>query len=73
MLIYVHKEQMLQDMEQHLCRHYILVDNNLRILGTKKDAPDNRLTTGFPHQSRDAFESGNIAAREEAPPPPTLR
>ena len=48
-------------------------DNNLRILATKKDASDNRLTTGFPHQSRDAFESGNIAAREEAPPTLTLR
>ncbi|MFZ1746792.1 MAG: hypothetical protein WBO24_10735 [Nitrospirales bacterium] len=73
-LIYMHKEQMLQSIEQRYSdRHYILVDNKLRILATIKDALENRLTTGFSHQSHYAFESGNIAACEGAQPTPTLR
>jgi hypothetical protein len=51
-LIYVHKEQMLQDIaERYSDSHYILVENELRILATILDALENRLTTGFPHQS----------------------
>ncbi len=43
-----------------------MVDDNLPILGTTKDALENPLTTGLPNQSHYALEPGNIAASPPA-------
>jgi FMN phosphatase YigB (HAD superfamily) len=50
-LIYIHKEQELDDVEKHYpARHYVLVDDKLRILTAMKDVWGARLTTVFPRQ-----------------------
>jgi FMN phosphatase YigB (HAD superfamily) len=62
-LIYIHKEQMLADVEQRYpARHYIMVDDKLRILTAMKDIWGNRLTTVFPRQGHYALDPRNIAA-----------
>ena len=62
-LIYVHKEQMLADVEQSfLARHYVMVDDKLRILAAMKKVWGNRLTTIFPRQGHYALDAKNIAA-----------
>ena len=48
-LIYMHKEQMLDDVERHYpARHYIMVDDKLRILTAMKRIWGDRLTTVLP-------------------------
>ena len=50
-LIYVHKEQMLADVERHYpARHYMMVDDKLRILTAMKRVRGDRLTTVWPRQ-----------------------
>jgi FMN phosphatase YigB (HAD superfamily) len=50
-LIYVHKEQMLDDVEQRYpARRYVMVDDKLWILAAMKKIWDRRLTTVFIHQ-----------------------
>jgi hypothetical protein len=50
-LIYIHKEQELDDVEQrHPAAHYVLVDDKVRILTAVKRRWGERLTTVFPHQ-----------------------
>ena len=62
-LIYVHKEQMLADVERHYpARHYIMIDDKLRILTAMKEVWGNRLTTVFPRQGHYALDRKNIAA-----------
>lgn len=62
-LIYVHKEQMLQDVERRYpARHYVMVDDKLRTLAAMKQVWGDRLTTLFPRQGHYALESWNIAA-----------
>jgi FMN phosphatase YigB (HAD superfamily) len=62
-LIYIHKEQMLADVERrYLARHYVMVDDKLRILTAMKEVWGERLTTVFPRQGHYAVDSGNIAA-----------
>jgi FMN phosphatase YigB (HAD superfamily) len=62
-LIYVHKEQMLQDVERRYpARHYVMVDDKLRILAAMKQVWGDRLRTVFPRQGHYALESWNIAA-----------
>jgi FMN phosphatase YigB (HAD superfamily) len=62
-LIYLHKEQMLDDVEQRYpARHYVMVDDKLRILAAMKKVWGDRLTTVFPRQGHYAFDPGNIAA-----------
>ena len=61
-LIYVHKEQMLQDVEQRYpARHYVMVDDKLRILAASKQIWDDRLTTIFPQQGHYAHDPKIIA------------
>ncbi len=61
-LIYVHKEQMLDDVEsRYPARHYVMVDDKLRILAAMKKTWRDRLTTVFPRQGHYAFDSVNIA------------
>ncbi|MHB1331974.1 MAG: HAD family hydrolase [Sulfuriferula sp.] len=62
-LIYLHKEQMLDEVERHYpARHYIMVDDKLRILAEMKKIWGNRLTTVFPRQGHYALDPGNSAA-----------
>jgi FMN phosphatase YigB (HAD superfamily) len=66
-LIYVHKEHMLDDVERRYpARHYVMVDDKLRILEAMKQIWGNRLTTIFPRQGHYAMDSKNIAAYPSA-------
>ncbi|HEY6973445.1 MAG TPA: HAD family hydrolase [Nitrospiraceae bacterium] len=50
-LIYIHKEQELDDVERRYpADHYVLVDDKLRILTAVKKGWGNRVTTVFPRQ-----------------------
>ena len=50
-LIYVHKELELADVETHFpARHYVLIDDKLRILDAIKHVWRDRVTTVFPRQ-----------------------
>jgi FMN phosphatase YigB (HAD superfamily) len=61
-LIYIHKESMLDDVEQRYpARHYVMVDDKLRILAEMKKVWGNRLTTIFPRQGHYALDPHNIA------------
>ena len=62
-LIYIHKEQMLDAVAQRYpARHYVMVDDKLRILAAMKDAWGDRLTTVFARQGHYAFDPANLAA-----------
>jgi hypothetical protein len=62
-LIYIHKEQMLVDVERHYpARSYIMIDDKLRILTAMKEIWGNRLTTVFPRQGQYALDYKNSAA-----------
>src|SRR5476651_2492447 len=62
-LIYIHKEEMLEDLEQrHPARHYVMVDDKLRILAMMKKVLGDRLTTVFPRQGHYALDAHNLAA-----------
>ncbi len=61
-LIYVHKEQMLEDIEhRYPAHHYVMVDDKLRILTAMKKIWGSRLTTVFPRQGHYAFDPKNVA------------
>ena len=61
-LIYIHKEQMLADVEQRFpARHYVMVDDKLRILAAMKKVWGKRLTTVFPRQGHYALDPKGIA------------
>ena len=56
-LIYVHKEQMLDDVElRYPARHYVMVDDKLRILTAMKRIWGSRLTTVWPRQGHYALD-----------------
>ncbi|MGR9108166.1 MAG: HAD family hydrolase [Gammaproteobacteria bacterium] len=62
-LIYLHKEHMLDAVEQRYpARHYVMVDDKLRILSAMKKVWEDRLTTIFPRQGHYAIDPGNIDA-----------
>jgi FMN phosphatase YigB (HAD superfamily) len=62
-LIYVHKEQMLDDVEQRYpARRYVMVDDKLRILAASKRVWGDRLTTVFPRQGHYAHDPTLVAA-----------
>jgi FMN phosphatase YigB (HAD superfamily) len=55
-LIYVHKERELPDLEQHYpAERYVLVDDKLRILTAAKQVWGQRITTVWPRQGHYAF------------------
>lgn len=61
-LIYLHKEQMLDDIERRYpARHYVMVDDKLRILAAMKQVWGDRLTSVFPRQGHYALDPGNSA------------
>ncbi len=62
MLIYIHKEQELDDVEKHYpACHYVLMDDKLRILTAVKKAWGSRLTTVFPRQGHYAYDPKTLA------------
>ncbi len=62
-LIYIHKEQMLDAMQRlHPARCYVMVDDKLRILAAMKGAMQTRLTTVFPRQGHYAMDPDVVAA-----------
>jgi FMN phosphatase YigB (HAD superfamily) len=66
-LIYVHKEEALDDVERRFpAEHYVLVDDKLRILDAVKQAWGERVTTVFPRQGQYAHDPKVISA---LPPP----
>jgi FMN phosphatase YigB (HAD superfamily) len=61
-LIYIHKEQELDDVERlYPARHYVLIDDKLRILSAVKDIWGERVTTVFPKQGHYAFDPEVLA------------
>ena len=61
-LIYVHKEQMLAAVERRYpARHYVMVDDKLRILAALKAAWGARVTTIFPRQGHFALDPAIVA------------
>ena len=73
MLIYVHKEQALDDVERlYPARHYVMIDDKLRILEALKQNWGDRVTTVFPRQGHYAFDprrSASAARRISASTP----
>jgi FMN phosphatase YigB (HAD superfamily) len=62
-LIYIHKEQMLKDVERRYpARHYVMVDDKLRILTAMKRTWGDRLTTVWPRQGHYALDPQAIAS-----------
>ncbi len=66
-LIYVRKEQMLADIERHYpARHYVMVDDKLRILTAMKKVWKDRLTTVLPRQGHYALDRNDTDAYPSA-------
>ena len=62
-LIYIHKEQMLDAVAEHYpARRYVMIDDKLRILAAMKNSWKDRLTTIFPRQGHYALDPRNSAA-----------
>jgi len=65
-LIYIHKEEALKDVERRYpADHYVLVDDKLRILTAVKQAWGSQVTTVFPRQGEFAL---NPVALSSYPP-----
>lgn len=61
-LIYIHKEKELADVERRYpAEHYVLIDDKLRILTAIKKIWGARITTVFPRQGHYAFDEKEIA------------
>jgi FMN phosphatase YigB (HAD superfamily) len=68
-LIYVHKEQMLDDVEaRYPARRYVVVDDKLRILAALRAAWGERVRTVFPRQGHYALDPAIVASY----PPPDM-
>jgi FMN phosphatase YigB (HAD superfamily) len=62
-LIYLHKEQMLDAVERRYpAGHYVMVDDKLRILTAMKRAWEGKLTTVFARQGHYAHDERELAA-----------
>ena len=65
-LVYIHKEEQLDDVEaRYPARHYVMVDDKLRLLHAVKKVWGSRLTTVFPRQGHYAHDPKQLA---EYPP-----
>lgn len=61
-LIYIHKEQELHDVERRYpAEHYVLVDDKIRILTAIKNIWGSKVTTVFPKQGHYAFDDKEVA------------
>jgi hypothetical protein len=66
-LIYVHKEQVLDDVERlYPARRYVMIDDKLRILEALKQQWGDRVTTVFPRQGHYAFDPEELHKRRPA-------
>jgi hypothetical protein len=66
-LVYIHKEQELDDIEHwYPSRHYVLIDDKLRILDAVKKAWGEKVTTVFVKQGHYAFDAAALASYREA-------
>ena len=66
-LVYVHKEHELADVERRFPAHrYVVVDDKLRILAAMKGAWGDRVTTVFPRQGHYARDPATLALYPEA-------
>jgi FMN phosphatase YigB (HAD superfamily) len=66
-LVYVHKEQELADVERRYpADRYVLVDDKVRILAAVKEAWGERVTTVFPRQGHYALDAGLVARYPDA-------
>lgn len=62
-LIYIHKEQMLDDVEQRYpAERYVVVDDKVRILAAIKASWGDRVTTVFVRQGHYAHDPAQLAA-----------
>jgi hypothetical protein len=62
-LIYIHKEEALDDVERRYpAAHYVVVDDKLRILTAAKQFWGERVTTVFPRQGTHAHDPKVISA-----------
>jgi FMN phosphatase YigB (HAD superfamily) len=62
-LIYIHKEQMLDDVAaRYPARHYVVIDDKLRILSDVKRIWSDRVTTVFPRQGHYGHDADNLDA-----------
>src|SRR6185437_7476144 len=61
-LIYIHKEQELEDVERRYhAGHYVLIDDKIRILTAVKKIWGQRVTTVFPRQGHYALDAKLVA------------
>lgn len=61
-LIYIHKEEELDDVERYFpSKRYVLIDDKLRILHAVKQLWGERVTTVFPKQGHYAFDPAILA------------
>jgi FMN phosphatase YigB (HAD superfamily) len=66
-LIYVHKEEVLDDVERlYPARHYVMIDDKLRILEALKQQWGDRVTTVFPRQGHYAVDPEELRKRRPA-------
>jgi hypothetical protein len=62
-LIYIHKEQELEDVERRFpAGHYVLIDDKIRILTEVKKIWGSKVTTVFPRQGHYALDPKIVAA-----------
>jgi FMN phosphatase YigB (HAD superfamily) len=62
-LIYIHKEKELDDVEQRFpANHYVLIDDKLRILTSVKKIWGKKVTTVFPKQGHYAHDAQVVAS-----------
>ncbi len=60
-LVYIHKELELDDVERRYpAKHYVLIDDKIRILSAVKNVWGNRVTTVFPRQGHYAHDQENL-------------
>jgi len=61
-LVYIHKEAELHDVERRFpAKHYVLIDDKIRILTAIKNIWGDRVTTVFPRQGHYAFDEKEVA------------
>jgi FMN phosphatase YigB (HAD superfamily) len=61
-LIYLHKEKMLEAVaHRYPAKHYIMVDDKVRILAAMKQSWGSKLTTIFPRQGHYALDAAEVA------------
>ena len=66
-LIYVHKETELADVERRYpAKRYVLIDDKIRILAAIKEIWSERVTTVFPRQGHYALDAESVAKHPAA-------